>query len=280
MDIAIGSPATIPGVTRDQHLEWARRADAKGFSSLGVIDRIAYPNLEPLIALTAAAAVTERIRFFTAILLGPTRQTAVLAKQAASLDVLSNGRLTLGIAPGGRQDDFEHAGFDFSTRGKRFDQQLAELKGIWSDDEIVPRPVQDGGPPLMLGGTVEASYRRTAQWGDGWIAGGLPPDMVKEHIANVKQAWEAAGREGEPRIGALAYYALGDNAQEAAESYLKDYYGFLGDYADQIVGAAAKDADTIKQYVGGFEAIGVDELIFFPCDPDPDQVDRLAEAAL
>src|SRR5262249_1706278 len=89
MDIGIGLPSTIPGVTRDQELEWARRADARGFSTLGVIDRIVYSNLEPLIALAAAAAVTERIRLTTSILLGPTRSAALLAKQAASVNLLS-----------------------------------------------------------------------------------------------------------------------------------------------------------------------------------------------
>ena len=117
MDIGIGLPSTIPGVTRDQELEWARRADARGFSTLGVIDRIVYSNLEPLIALAAAAAVTERIRLTTSILLGPTRGAALLAKQAASVNLLSDGRLTLGLAPGGRADDYEAVGVDFGTRG-------------------------------------------------------------------------------------------------------------------------------------------------------------------
>src|SRR5919109_2509339 len=112
MDIGIGLPSTIPGADRDQNLAWARRADERGFSTLGVIDRIVYTNLEPLIALAAAAGVTERIRLTSSIVIGPYCNTALLAKQAASLDVLSGGRLTVGIAPGGRPDDFEAAGVD------------------------------------------------------------------------------------------------------------------------------------------------------------------------
>ena len=87
MDIGIGLPSTIPGVTRDQHLEWARRAEAAGFSTLGVIDRVAYDNLEPLVALMAAGAVTERIRLSTSIAIVPYRNTAMFAKEAASVDV-------------------------------------------------------------------------------------------------------------------------------------------------------------------------------------------------
>jgi alkanesulfonate monooxygenase SsuD/methylene tetrahydromethanopterin reductase-like flavin-dependent oxidoreductase (luciferase family) len=281
MDVGIGLPATIRGIDRDRHNAWAQRADELGFSTLGVIDRVAYDNLEPLIALSAAAAVTERIRLTTSILIAPLRDTAVLAKQAASLDVLSGGRLTLGLAPGGRADDFEVTDREHGSRGRRFDEQLAELKRIWSGETpIGPAPVQQGGPELLLGGTVTASFRRAAQFGDGWIAGGAPPDQVAQSVEGVRQAWEAAGRPGKPRLAGLGYFALGPDAEQAAQSYLKDYYGFLGDIADAIVGAAAKDADTVRQYVAAFADVGLDEYIFFPCSPEPEQVDRLAEVVL
>src|SRR3954471_15908433 len=121
MDVGIGLPTTIPGVTGPQVLEWARRAEARGFSSLGTIDRVVYANYEPLIALAAAAAVTERIRLSTTILPATNRAHGrLLAKQAASIDALSDGRLVLGVAVGGREDDYEVSGVDFHTRGRRF----------------------------------------------------------------------------------------------------------------------------------------------------------------
>src|SRR4051812_49826209 len=137
MDVGIGLPTTIPGVTGPQVLEWARRAEARGFSSLGTIDRIVYANYDPLIALAAAAAVTERIKLATTILIAPLRISgATLAKQAASVDALSGGRLVLGVAVGGREDDFEVAGADFSSRGKALDGMLAEWREIWDGDAI------------------------------------------------------------------------------------------------------------------------------------------------
>src|SRR5918992_4568312 len=117
MQIGIGLPSTIPGVEGPRVVEWARSAERRGFSSLGTIDRIVYDNYDPLIALAGAAAVTERIRLASTILIAPYRGNgALVAKQAASLDRLSNGRLVLGVAVGGREDDYTASGADFRTR--------------------------------------------------------------------------------------------------------------------------------------------------------------------
>src|SRR5215211_2305631 len=114
MDVGIGLPATIPGVEGDELTDWARAADDAGFSTLGVIDRLVYPNYEPLVALAAAAAVTERIRLMSAIAIVPFRESAALvAKQAATIHHLSGGRFVLGAAIGGREDDYDAAGSNF-----------------------------------------------------------------------------------------------------------------------------------------------------------------------
>src|SRR6478672_11347332 len=135
MDIGIGLPNAVRGVARDGIVEWARRAEAAGFSSLGTIDRIAYANYESLIALAAAAAVTERIRLVTDIMIAPLRaNTALLAKQSATIDNLSGGRLVLGLAPGGREDDYTLSGVDFHRRGRLFDEQLEALPRLWAGE--------------------------------------------------------------------------------------------------------------------------------------------------
>jgi alkanesulfonate monooxygenase SsuD/methylene tetrahydromethanopterin reductase-like flavin-dependent oxidoreductase (luciferase family) len=285
MDIGIGLPTTIEGVDGKRLTEWARRADDAGFSSLGVLDRMVYRNYEALVALAAAAAVTERIKLLTGILIAPYRENApLLAKQAATVHHLSGGRLVLGAAVGAREDDYEAAGVDYSKRGAIFDEMLPELKSVWAGDKKgfaggVGPDVSDDPPKLIIGGTVDAAFRRAAE-ADGWINGGSPPDAFAEAREQLESAWSAAGREGRPYGGSLAYFALGDNAEADAGKGVGGYYEWLGDFADQIVGSVARDADTVKGYIQAFEAAGCDELIFFPSSADPEQVDLLAAAAL
>jgi alkanesulfonate monooxygenase SsuD/methylene tetrahydromethanopterin reductase-like flavin-dependent oxidoreductase (luciferase family) len=280
MDIGIGLPNSVQGVERRGIVDWASRAEKAGFSTLGTIDRIAYPSYESLVSLAAAAAVTERIRLTTDILLAPVRSnTALLAKQAATLDSLSNGRLVLGLAVGGRPDDYEVSGVDFSARGRIFDEQLSELKRVWSGETSVgPAPANGKRPQVLIGGTVDAAFRRTAEHADGWTMGGGTPDALAESLPKLREAWSAAGRDGEPRAVALFYFALGENGARDAEQNLGSYYAFLGEYTQQVVDSAAKDAETIKGYLSAFEQAGADEVICFPASHDPAQVELLAEA--
>jgi alkanesulfonate monooxygenase SsuD/methylene tetrahydromethanopterin reductase-like flavin-dependent oxidoreductase (luciferase family) len=278
MDVAIGLPNAVPGTTGGQLVEWARRADARGFSSLGTIDRIVYENYEPITALAAAAAVTERIGLCTSVLLGPLRMNAVeLAKQALSVHALSAGRFTLGIGLGGRDDDYEASGIETNGRGRRLDEMLEKVKEVWSKGEI--GPTEEGAPRLVVGGHADVSFARAARFGDGWIAAGSGPDQFAAGIEKTKAAWSEAGRDDEPRTMALAYFSLGDRAEEEARAYLTDYYAWLGgEVAELLVSGAAKDSDSVKEYVATYEAAGCDELILFPSSGNPDQVDLLADA--
>jgi alkanesulfonate monooxygenase SsuD/methylene tetrahydromethanopterin reductase-like flavin-dependent oxidoreductase (luciferase family) len=278
MDVGIGLPNAVPGTTGAELLEWARRADARGFSSLGTIDRVVYDNFEPLMALAAVAAVTERIGLCTSVLLGPLRPNATeLAKEALSLNALAGGRFTLGIGLGARGDDYEASGIEQSGRGRRLDAMLERIREVWDGEEIGPRA--GGSPRLVVGGHADASFARAARFGEGWIAGGAPPDQYAEMVAKFRAAWSEAGRAGEPRTMGLAYFSLGDRAAEDARAYLTDYYAFLGEEtADYIASSAAQDAETVQQYLAAFEGAGCGELILFPSSSDPDQVDLLADA--
>jgi alkanesulfonate monooxygenase SsuD/methylene tetrahydromethanopterin reductase-like flavin-dependent oxidoreductase (luciferase family) len=286
MDVAIGLPSTVPGVRPDEVLEWARRAEERGFSSLGVLDRLVYPNYEPMMTLAAVAAVTERIRLTTAIAIVPYRaNTALFAKQGLTLDSLSGGRAVLGMALGAREDDYLASGVDYHQRGKFFDVQLEEIRRIWHGDThghvIGPPPAREGGPEIMIGGQVEASFRRAAEHGEGWIMGGGTPDQFKEGLEMLNRAWSDAGREGKPRTGALTYYGLGDRGEQNAREDLMHYYAWLGDeVAGAIAGSAATSAEMAQGYRDAFADAGCDELFFFPTSTEVEQVDLLAEAVL
>ena len=287
MDIGIGLPNAIPGTTGTALVDWARNAEGAGFSTLGTIGRLVYPNYEELVALSAAAAVTTRIRLTTSVLIAPLyTNTALLAKQAASLDRLSGGRLVLGVALGGRDDDYTASGLSTEGRGRRLEEQLTGMKRIWAGEQlghaggIGPEPARRGGPELLLGGATEASFRRAARLGDGWIIGGTTPDNFAQAAASVDKAWQDAGRPGKPRKVALAYFALGPAARAQADTYLLDYYGWLGDIATQITAGAAVSADMARAYAAAFTSAGCDELIFMPTASHPDQVGLLADALL
>ena len=205
----------------------------------------------------------------------------MFAKQAATIDSLSGGRLTLGLAVGGRPDDYELSGVDFHRRGRIFQQQLDEMTAVWKGETgIGPAPARDQRPGLLIGGSSDLAFTRAAQYADGWTMGGGTPDMFAAALEKLNDAWSAIGREGQPRKMALFYFVLGDNAEQVARNSLGHYYQFLGDYAEQIIASAAKDADTVKQYLAAFEAAGADEVICFPASTYIDQVDQLAAAAL
>jgi alkanesulfonate monooxygenase SsuD/methylene tetrahydromethanopterin reductase-like flavin-dependent oxidoreductase (luciferase family) len=285
VDIGIGLPTTVPGTDGRALIDWAKDAEEAGFSTLGTIGRLVYPNYEELIGLSAAAAVTSRIRLTTSVLLAPLyANAALLAKQAASLDRLSGGRLVLGLSVGGREDDFTASGLTMRGRGRRLEAQLAMMRRVWSGETfgtagaIGPPPVRPGGPEIILGGQAEVAFRRAARLADGWIMGGGAPDRFAQAAARVDQAWQEEGRSGRPRKLCLAYFALGPDARADADRYLTDYYAFTGDFASRIAAGAAVSADMVKAYVAGFETAGCDELIFIPTTSQPDQVGLLAEA--
>jgi alkanesulfonate monooxygenase SsuD/methylene tetrahydromethanopterin reductase-like flavin-dependent oxidoreductase (luciferase family) len=284
MKVGIGVPAAS-GMSGELVLDWARKADAGPFSSLATIDRLVYGNYEPLTILAAAAGATQRIQLMTSILIAPLRNGGVLAKQAASLDAISRGRLTLGIGLGGREDDYLAAPASFHTRGRRLDEQLALMKRAWAGEPvgdgigpIGPPPARRGGPEVLIGAFSPAALRRVGQWADGFLGAVLPPEMMQQMFGAAQAAWQEAGRSGEPRLVAARYFRLGLNSQEPGEGYIRDYYAFDSDTAEQVVQSLLTTPESIKEAMQSYEGIGADELILWPTVADPEQIDRLADA--
>lgn len=284
MKIGIGLPATIPGTEGKRILDWAKKADSGPFSTLGILDRLVFPNYEALITLAAVAGVTQRIRLMTTVLLAPLRNTAILAKQAASLDAFSGGRLTLGLGIGAREDDYLAASVSFRSRGKRLEEQLSTMKHIWSGEPlsdrigpIGPASARSGGPEILIGGYSPAAIQRVGHWGDGFIAGGRDPIGTRQFFSLAEESWHAAGRPGRPLLVGCFYYALGPDAKERAGAYLRRYYSLLGPMVETMINNVPITIETIRERIHAYADIGSDEVILWPCTTDLEQLDQLAE---
>ncbi|MFC4116344.1 LLM class flavin-dependent oxidoreductase [Nonomuraea zeae] len=279
MNIGLGLPIADPAVLTD----WARRADAGPFSTIGLLDRLVYDNPEPLVALAVLAGATTRVRLQTEVLLAPLRETALLAKQAATLDRMSGGRLVLGIGVGGRPDDHAASGTDLRTRGRRLDGQVPVLRRLWSGEPyggeagpVGPAPARPGGPELLFGGFKRPALERVARWGDGFLAAAAP-SWAGGLFDTVRTLWAEHGRAGAPRIVAQVNVALGPaEVTDEARAAIGDYYAFTGRPGFMVDGLLT-DAARIKDAIARFADLGADEVMLYCYGRDAGQVDRIAD---
>ncbi|MFF4658780.1 LLM class flavin-dependent oxidoreductase [Streptomyces sp. NPDC001381] len=281
MKIGLGLPIDDPALL----LDWARRADAAPFRTLGLLDRLVFHNPEPLVTLAALAGATSRIRLQTEVLIAPHHNTALLAKQTATLDRVSGGRFTLGIGVGGREDDCRAAGIDLRTRGRRLDEQMTRLRRTWAGEPygegagpIGPAPCTPGGPEVLFGGFAPAAVERVGRFGDGFLGAALPPTYLSGLFRDVEKAWARYDRPGRPRLVAQVSVALGGrDTLDRARRNLLDYYAFSG-RAEYMADGLLTTPGAIRAAVAALSDIGADEVVLYCWAPDPDQVDRLAEA--
>jgi alkanesulfonate monooxygenase SsuD/methylene tetrahydromethanopterin reductase-like flavin-dependent oxidoreductase (luciferase family) len=276
MRIGIGLPSGIPRTPGTAIIEWARRAEAGPFTSVGAIDRVAYDSHDPMASLAAAAGVTERVRLVTMSVISPLRNTAILAKEAATLDALSGGRFTLGLVVGARTEDYDAAGIDHRDRGARFAGQLAELRDHWEQGPG-PKPTTPGGPEVLVGGTSDVAFARVARYADGYVHAGGPPRAFSRAADRARAAWADAGRPGAPALWGQSYFALGEDALHPGLAYMRDYYAFTGPFAEKIAEGLLTTPQQIAAQVRGYAEAGCDELALLPAVADPEQVDRLAQ---
>jgi alkanesulfonate monooxygenase SsuD/methylene tetrahydromethanopterin reductase-like flavin-dependent oxidoreductase (luciferase family) len=289
MQIGVGLPTTLPGAGGDLILSWARQADQGPFTSLGVLDRILYESYDPLSTLAAVAAITNRVRLATTILVSPLYNTVLLGKMAASIQAFSHGRLSLGVAVGARRDDYQAAGVEYRTRGSRLVEQLVGLREQWEEGGSVttttvpPQPPttsgrRGSGPELLIGGLSERTFARVARYADGYVHGGGPPRAFARAAGKACSAWVDAGRPGLPHLWAQGYFVLGDEATIAkGRQYMADYYAFTGHFAEKIVEGLLTSPQAIAQFARGYQGAGCDELVLFPAVAEIGQLSRLAE---
>ena len=281
MRIGIGLPAAIPGSPPTAVGEWAGMAEASGFASLGVIDRLVYDNLDPLVALGVAAARTERVELLTTVLNVPWRRNAVvLAKQLASLDRVSGGRLTAGLGLGGWADDHEVVGPAAAGTGATMDEMLATMLGAWSGGV---RPRQRADPPAARATTRSAVRRRRASelpTGRAIRRRVGRPSFGSQVLASgvdaIREAWRDAGRQDEPRVVVERYFSFGDRAEHIAHHYLHHYYG--PDYLDAVTADTVTTARRLEHELRLLSDVGADDVVLLPCDADARQIELFAGA--
>ncbi len=284
MKIGITIPNGIPTIDGPTLVEWGRRAEACGFEIVSSIDRVAYPSHEQLVTLAAIASATSRIRLMTTTLLAPTRDAALLAKQAATLDRISGGRLVLGLSVGMRPDDFTVTGTQVEGRGRRFDAMLETMHTLWRGEAplegsrpVSPPPIR-GRIPIYFGAmsATPRIVRRIARWGDGYIAVGAP-HTVQPIIDAIRKAWADEGRDGDgPTLLSASYFSLGED--EESERNIHDYYdNFFPALGHAAAAAMPRTPDAIRNVLKIYEDAGFDEFLFSAAAANPDQVERLAE---
>jgi alkanesulfonate monooxygenase SsuD/methylene tetrahydromethanopterin reductase-like flavin-dependent oxidoreductase (luciferase family) len=289
MHIAMTLPTMLPH-GRTEVLEWCRRVDEGPWSSLAVPERITFPSHSMIVQLSAAAALTERVRLWTTIVVLPAHDAVEVAKQMASVDRLSDGRLTLGVGVGGREHDYRAIGAPFGRRWQRMDEQVAEMRRIWSGeppfegaDPVGPPPVQPGGPPLIAGSLGPKSVARAARWADGvdgaWTLDG-DEATVRSAFDVVESAWKDAGRTEKPHLSTSIWYALGDGAEDRLRRYAYDYLRIFGEEAGKFGAQAVAcfTPEALRQAVDNIRAAGADELFLVPTTVDPAELDRTREA--
>ncbi len=269
MRVGVGLPNVVPGTSSDTLVAWATRIEAGPFTSAGVLHRVAYDAHDPLETLDLVAPETDRIGLVTMVVVGPLYATERLAGASAALQERSKGRLTLGLAVGARLEDYEAAGVDPRGRGRRFDEQLDELRERFGD---APDP-----PRTLVGGASDAAFARVARYADGYVHGGGPPRAFDRAADRARTAWEDAERPGSPALWGQSYFALGEDAVERGRAYMLDYYAFAGPFAERIAEGLLTTPQQIAAQLRGYAEAGCDELVLLPAVADIEQVDRLAE---
>jgi alkanesulfonate monooxygenase SsuD/methylene tetrahydromethanopterin reductase-like flavin-dependent oxidoreductase (luciferase family) len=287
--IGIGLPNTVPGTEGSLLLDWARRAEARGFAFVSTIGRVGYPSFDSLTTLAAVAGATSRIGLVSNAVLGPTYPDAVLAKITMSVARLSGDRLTLGLGVGARESDYLPSERSFAERGAAFDRQLEFLHQAWRGEPVAegdaPSERRAVGPPgadipVLIGGHGARAVRRTARWGAGWTGAGGGPRRAEPMVGRIRDAWREAGRAGAPQLLGLAYFSTDDRYVAESDTYLRSYYAYAGDHANTIAETAVRTPDRIRGIVDDFDGIGMNQLVFTPTIARLDEVDRLADLVL
>jgi alkanesulfonate monooxygenase len=281
-------------------VEYGVRMEELGFDSLWVWDHVLlgvqpnFPIIESLTLLTAIAARTKTIKLGTGILVLPMRNPVILAKQLGSMDLLSNGRLIMGLASGWYKREFDAVGVPFDKRGKIMDENLDILKRFWTEDMVkgeftyhkipagvmFPKPVQKPYPPLLIGGYVDVVLKRAALAGDGWLTYFYRPESFAKSWEKIRNFAKEGGKDPDRLLNAAQLPICIGKSRAAVESQMMEWLGKEWDYASwsestkdsAILGTVDECVEQLKAHL----AVGTQKLIFVPYRYEMDQIETIA----
>lgn len=276
---------------RKELVAWCRDIDEGPWSSLAVPERVTFTSHALTVQLAGAAALTERVRLWTTLIVLPAHNAVQVAKDMASVDQLSDGRLTLAVGVGGREQDYRAIGGDFTHRWERMDAQVAEMRHIWAQnppfegsDPVGPPPIQDPGPPFVAGVIGPKAMARAARWAvgvdDPTAITEVQGDALAAQRQKVVQAWKDAGRKEQPHFSTSLWYALGPGAKEQLGDYV---YNYLKIFDEGYARATADSApvhtpDALRQAIDTAREVGCDEFFLVPTTADPTELARTRDA--
>ena len=288
MKVGLCLPYMEAGMTREEFHNWFRLIDQGPFHSLSCGERILGPTFDMRILLASAAAITERVEINTTLYVLPMHNAVRAAKEIASLDVLSGGRLTVTVGYGGREQDYRAVGAEYRGRHARMDEQVAAMRRIWNQeppfdgvDPVGPKPTREGGPRILTGAMGPKGMARSAHWADGvyaWSGNGERHEIEKT-LDMANRAWEEAGRRESPyKLGGF-WYCLTEDGQRKLYEYCYNYLLIAGEGIARWMAESVhrSNADAVREALDNLEAAGCEEAMLSPVTGDPLEIERLAE---
>lgn len=292
MDIGIALPSMVAGFGRDDVLAWLAAVDAGPFSTVSAGERIGYHTLEMMSVLSAAAVATSRVRILATVSVTPMHPAVLVAKQAATIDVLSGGRFSLGVGVGGREDDYRLLEAPFTRRHPRLDEQVATIRAVWAGEVLPggdgrersgvgPPPVQPGGPPILSGSMGPKGMARAARWADG-LAGfdmSADADSIARSAAAFDACWKDAARGGKPFQQSSAWFSLRADGAEVVRDYAFRYLQIFGDDVAHMLADTQRLHSTaaVRDALRAIADTGIDEFLLVATSTDVDEVKRAAD---
>lgn len=288
---------TIPFMEPDWHRmsmkQWATEIDQGPCSSVAMGERITFVNPEFITSLAATAAWTERVELISTVSVLTMHNPVLMAKQFATIDVISNGRLTLGVGTGGRKEDYDAIGADWAHhRMAKLQENVQTMQRVWKGDANVlpkalrtvePMPVQSGGPQVLVGAIGPKSIVSAAHYADGLSGFSMLASLseIRESFELFKREWQLVGRSGKPRLIASFWYGIEQKGKEQMEQHLTRYMNFMpANISSQLIPIAGfrGSITDLKDFLTEIKALGADDVILVPTNTDINEIKELATA--